>query len=224
MEEKETDKDPAAQRRMKTCVQPSRLVFLANAQGGHRYHNVWRRVALHIPGRGPLWERLLRTQGNPFFLPPWPSYHSPSFLPPPSYLSIFQTVVHLPPRAAVFISTLLTWPFTSDPIPTILIRTESHYGRPPVHAAPPLVHVCVCPSLLWWWRCVSETTDLTWAVSVGNAESICGSATRSAAESSLSGLKSVESMCGFVKWSCIPNNPTLVEKDEKRQVEKNGGF
>lgn len=52
----------------------------------------------------------------------------PFFLPPPSHLSISQTVVHLPPCAAISICSLLTWPFTSDPIPTILIKTESHYG------------------------------------------------------------------------------------------------
>lgn len=73
-----------------------------------------------------------------------PSYH---FSLPPSHLSISQTVVHLPPCAAVPICSLLTWPFTSDPIPTILIETESHYGGAPAPVGKPVsvcVSVCMC--------------------------------------------------------------------------------
>lgn len=79
-------------------------------------------------GGGPLWEGWMQAKATPSFFHSGLLIISPSFLPPPSHLSISQTVVHLPPCAAVSICSLLTWPFTSDPIPTILIKTESHYG------------------------------------------------------------------------------------------------
>lgn len=103
--------------------EPSQLVFLANAQGGHPC--VKQGSGPH-PREGVLSGMdECRPKATPsFFLP----IICPFFLPPPSHPSISQTVVHLPPRAAISICSLLTWPFTSDPIPTILIKTESHYG------------------------------------------------------------------------------------------------
>lgn len=47
---------------------------------------------------------------------------------PPLPLLISQTVVHLPSFADVLISSLLTRPFTADPIPSVLIQTKSHHA------------------------------------------------------------------------------------------------
>lgn len=76
-------------------------------------------------GGSPRFNGFIQTQGNlPLFLHAGPFFHS--FLPP--HLSISQTVIHLLPCATTSICSLLTWPFTSDPIPTVLIKTKTHYG------------------------------------------------------------------------------------------------
>lgn len=83
------------------------------------------------------------------------SFLSPSITSsPPSHLSISQTVVHLPPCAAAPICSLLTWPFTSDPIPTILIETKSHYGG--FLLLPACLSKCVCLSVCIPPFCVCE--------------------------------------------------------------------
>lgn len=104
--------------------EPSQLVFLANAQRGHPCVK---------QGSGPHPREGVLSGMDECRPKATPSFClliiCPSFLPPPpSHLSISQTLVHLPPCAATSICSLLTWPFTSDPIPTILIKTESHYG------------------------------------------------------------------------------------------------
>lgn len=97
--------------------------------------------------RRPLHNGLIQTHSTPLFLCFFPSpllsFLSPSITSsPPSHLSISQTVVHLPPCAAAPICSLLTWPFTSDPIPTILIETKSHYGG--LLFLLVCLHECVC--------------------------------------------------------------------------------
>lgn len=79
-------------------------------------------------GGSPRCKGFIQTQGNlpPFLHASLIIFHS--LLPPPPHLSIAHTVVYLPPCATTSICSLLTWPFTSDPMPTILIKTKTHYG------------------------------------------------------------------------------------------------
>lgn len=80
-------------------------------------------------GRSPLSNGLIQTQGVPLFhsISPLASFLTPSFplcliFPFPRWSFIF---LYVPP-----LSFVLPWHglFTSDPIPTILIETKSHYG------------------------------------------------------------------------------------------------
>lgn len=95
-------------------------------------------------GGSPRCNGFIQTQGNlpPFLHAGFIIFHS--LLPPPPHLSIAQTVVHLPPCATTSICSLLTWPFTSDPKPTILIKTKTHYGGFLFMLVSLSTFVCVC--------------------------------------------------------------------------------
>lgn len=98
-------------------------------------------------GGSPRCNGFIQTQGNlpPFLHAGLIIFHS--LLPPPPHLSIAQTVVHLPPCATTSICSLLTWPFTSDPMPTILIKTKTHYGGFLFMLVSLSTFVCVCFSV-----------------------------------------------------------------------------
>lgn len=140
-----------------------------------------------------------------------------SSLPPFSplhHLSVAQTVIRLPPSAAVSICSLLTWPFTSYPIPTILIKTESHYGgrsccsasHAGVHLSQPFVRATLCLR--------TGTTDLRESKAWRRATLL---------EVFWVASKAFDSMCGFVECTshlALPSEPfcsgALAEKDNKK--------
>lgn len=128
-----------------------------SAGGGQRYHHAWRGRGLQIWGKEPsLRNGLIQTRSALLFFfsfSPLLSFLPPSITSsPPSHLSISQTVVHLPPCAAAPICSLLTWPFTSDPIPTILIETKSHYGG--LLFLPARLGERLCACVFCVWACV----------------------------------------------------------------------